>query len=356
MVRGAGILWVRGELRSSRPTRDHMTPFSAWARTGAVPAERGWSEQTLLSLVCGEHATPLQTRWPTLLSDLCALGVQHVVTTNRVGALGFYAPLAWHHDGDGTRLAGDGVAIKLDTEQLTAAFATGTPRSGMLRRTTRLFDRHGDPLLVMATTPFGHTRDFDAFVRRHQRPVTPPQPQLAPLAPAGPADSAPRGRLAAALADWKGLTDARAFEELLIHHGLNRSQLYAAADDDLASVVNARELIVLLRWMVDRQAPISLQVGRCGVVTSARVTAEELTVAPKALELAGGNAVLRLALQQLGQIWLVQHPGLDGTSHQSIQLLDSAGELAACIGGAEQWLAAGVWGWTRQAFRPGAPA
>jgi putative heme degradation protein len=206
---------------------------------------------------------------------------------------------------------------------------------------------------MLATTPFGPTEAFDAFVRRNTRPVSPPQPGLAPIAPARPATAPPRNRLDAALSDWSRNSGFRTFGELLNHHGLNRSQLYAAADDTTASRVKARELVVLLRWMIDQSAPMSLQVGRCGVATSVRVVADELITSAGGLELAGGNAVLRLALEHLAEVWLVQQTSLDGTPQQSIQILDTAGELAVCIGGAEQVLAAGVRGWTRQPFRPG---
>jgi len=331
-----------------------MNPFSAWTSTGAVPPQRGWSEQTQLSLIWGDHASPLQTRWMVLLQDLCRLGPQHVVTTNQVGALGFYAGLEWQHgDADGARLGCDGVEIDLDFQRVGAAFATGAPRAGVLPRATRVFDRHGDALLTFAANPFGPTDAFDAFARRNARPVAPPLPRVASPEPAVTAEAPSKAQLDAALSDWAELADARAFEALLDRHTLNRAQLYSAADDARASRIQARELVELLRWMVDQRAPMSLQVGRAGVVTVVRAIPEEVVVTRDGLEIGGGSAVLRLDPRRLDEAWLVTQTDGDGKRHRSIQLLDGAGELAVCLGGAEQNVAAGVSGWTRQPYRPG---
>ena len=330
-----------------------MNPFSAWTSTGAVPPQRGWSEQTQLSLLWGDHASPLQSRWPVLLEQLCQLGPQHVVTTNQVGALGFFSALNWQHgDTNGGRLAADGIEVDLDFRQVGAAFATGAPRPGVLPRATRIFDRHGDPLLTVAAHPLGPTDAFDAFARRNLRPVAPPLPQMASAGPVMPAESPSKAQLDAALADWAEHPDDRSFEVLLSKHSMSRAQLYSAADDQRASRVAPRDLAALLRWMADQKAPLSFQVGRTGVVTMVRTTLDEVMVTRDGLEVAGGSAVLRLDPRRLDETWLVTQTTSDGKRHRSIELLDDAGELAVCLGGAEQGVAAGVSGWTRQPFRP----
>jgi putative heme degradation protein len=330
----------------------YMNPFSAWSAVGAVPSERGWSEQTLLSLLWGDHVKPLQTRWASLFRDLTSLGAQHVVATNQVGALGVYAPLSWiHGDGRGGRLGTTGVDIDLDFERIGAAFATGAPRCGVLPRSVRLFDRYGDALLTLAKGPGVSCESFQAFVKNHGRPAPSPLPTVKPLhASARPGQPE---NVDTAIQAWAELQDRRGLESVLKDHKVSRQMLYNAASEDVAQSISAREVVELLRFMVSQKAPMALQVGREGMVAVARVVAEEVAVTTHGVELAGSTAVLRLDPRRMHHAWLVTHRTPHGKKQRSIELLDDAGELAVCLGGAEQGMAAGVSGWTRAPFRPG---
>mgnify|MGYP000035023902 CR=1 FL=1 len=331
-----------------------MTPFSAWSSAGAIPTHRGWSEQALLSLLWGDHASPLETRWASLFRDLTKLGPQHIVASNQVGALGIYAPMSWlHGDRNGGRIGTTGVDIDLDFQRIGAAFATGAPRSGVLPASVRLFDKYGDALLTLAQGPHVDPAAFRDFVARHTRLAPSPLPTVAHPEGTSPVDRPSITTLDAALEAWSDLADRRGLEDILTSHGVNREELYTAAENDVASPIAPRDIVELLRWMVSQKAPMAFQVGRTGVVVVARVIPDEVAVTAHGVELCGSAAVLRLDPRRLNNAWLVKTETESGVQ-RSIEFLDEAGELAVCLGGAEQSVAAGVSGWTRQPFRPGA--
>ena len=330
-----------------------MTPFTAWSSAGALPAERGWSEQALLSLLWGDHVSPLEARWESLFRELMGLGRQHIVTTNRVGALGILAPLEWEHgDRSGGRIGTAGVDIDLDFRRIGAAFATGAPREGVLAPAVRLFDKHGHALMMLAQGPGSDRAAFRAFVARHTRAAPAPLPHRAlPSAP-GLLDIPSGKAVDQALDEWMALRDRRSVEALLHAHGVHRNALYDAAPDDRATPIAARDIGAMLQWMVSQKAPMALQVGRAGVVAVARVVPDEVVVSDNGIELCGASAVLRLDPRHMHNAWLVKSE-TDQGAQRSIEFLDEDGELAVCLGGAEQCVAAGVSGWTHQPFRPG---
>jgi putative hemin transport protein len=332
--------------------RDIMTPFSAWSVAGALPPARGWSEQALLSTMWGEHATPLEARYQSLIHALGLLGPQQVVASNQVGALGLFAPLAWQAgDQNEARLGTTGVDIAIDFRRIGALFATGAPRTGVLPPAIRLFDHYGDGLLTLAPGPRIDRARFEAFVRRHRRAAAPPLPQRPPPAPR-PLEARPGARkLQAAVDDWLRDSPPPPLESLLKTHRITRSDLYAAAPPERARTMKAGEMVEVMHMMVERRAPMALQVGRAGVVMVARVRAEEVQVTREGVEICGASAVLRLNPRRLRNAWMVRTPTARGIE-STIELLDESGDLAVCIGGAEQAVAAGMSGWTREPYRP----
>ena len=329
-----------------------MTPFSAWSVAGALPPARGWSEQALLSTMWGEHATPLEARYRGLIQALGQLGPQQVVASNQVGALGLFAPLEWL-DGDqnGARFGTTGVDIDIDFRRIGALFATGAPRAGVLPPTIRMFDQYGDGLLTLAPGPRVDRARFEAFVRQHQRAAAPPLPQRPPPAPRPPEARPGARKLQSAVEDWLRHSPRTPLESLLKTHRITRSDLYAASPPERASSMEASDMVQVLHMMVERRAPMALQVGRNGVVVVARVRAEEVQVTPEGVEFCGASAVLRLNPRRLRHAWMVRTPTAAGIQ-STIELLDESGDLAVCIGGAEQAVAAGMSGWTREPSRP----
>lgn len=333
-----------------------MTPFHAWTQSGALSTAQGWSEQAQLALLWGEQAKPLMPRWETLFRAMSRLGPLHIVTTNRVGALGVYAPLQWAHgDRDGFRLATTGLDIDIDTREVGAVYATGTARPRVLPRAVRLFDRHGDALLTLALGPGGPAAAFDELVARNARPAAPPLPPARnpsaeqALSDRPTLDDTLRGML---FDDWRALRDPRAFETILKRHRLNRFEAYRNAPDDLATALPARDINQLLKWLVDESAPMAFQVGRTGCRVIARTIPDEAVVSRDGIELAGGTAVLRLDPRRLQHAYVVRFRTELGV-HRSIEFLDEHGELAVCVGGADHDAAASLSEWTREPFRPG---
>ena len=321
----------RGDDAGPEAPRVYMTPFSAWSSVGAVPSRRGWSEQALLTLLAGEHACPLQTRWTALFEALTRLGPQQVVATNAVGALGVLAPLEPLSGDDARiRLGGPSVHLALDPSQLGAALATGAPRAGVLPPAVRLFDHQGDALLTFAPGPDQPADALPALARRHRRAAPAPLP-TAPVAPrVRPTPT--RATLDAALDAWLDPADPRDLAAILSAHDLSRSELFCVAPDRDATPLPAHQLVEVLRWMVSRGRPMTVQVDRTGVSARARLVPSAIEVGPGGVELAGGAAVLRLVADQLHHGWLVTERSAQGVQ-RSLELLDASGELAVRLGG-----------------------
>lgn len=271
----------------------------------------GISEAELIHSRVGQGAKRLKADIRRLLAGLKAVGEIKAITRNAYAVheqLGCYDNQ--HLDGHaGLVLNPRDLDLRLFLNQWASAFTLTEETRHGVRQSIQFFSHQGDALHKVYVTE--HT-DMQAWQALLAAFITTENPELQ-LERAGTAEAAePTVTDEHVDTEWRAMTDAHQFFQLLKRNNLTRQQAFRAVGDDLAYQVDNRSLAQLLELAQQQQNELMIFIGNRGCIQIFTGKIEKVMPQQGWMNIFNPRFTLHLIETAIAESWITRKPTKDG--------------------------------------------